>query len=498
MEKTKNITYIRINSLEEIGVNSIKILAIFFLFSWGNILVAQNWNYTYPTGINKASVSGIVPIGKDGDYIIQSTDGTVSKIDESGDIVWTLNERDLTFSQWDSDLMQESVAVIGKSILAIHGHQWKLIMDFGGSANVVKRQGWGFDGLEYKGTPVRVKVINEKFIVCGGLHRQANIGDSSGGIFRDFLMQVDTDGDVLWQRTYSNTSSMGSVLEGVNLITDVELWQEDKLIFVKSVMNVSPGFIDGGSVSTVNFSDGSIITQSHIAVQVDPSDPTFLKNFGSGGGFWDIEVDGDKARMIGFIRDQQSLNWPHRALFCTYHLTSNTILGLRKWEVPDKKLVLSKMQKIGGSIFAESPEYVVSATVFNDVESGYTNDHVIISCDKSGSIFNSAFSVDNTKLELNAFTSYPRSSTFYTNTGHLPSLGGVFILGSRTADNELPLVKKSASLSTLGCKTDIQINSVPWAGAVTGTWVTESEPISDVIKIKNIDLGAIRLVECVG
>ncbi|MBL4708775.1 MAG: T9SS type A sorting domain-containing protein [Flavobacteriales bacterium] len=479
-------------------------LVLLFFFFLGNVLFSQNWNYTYPTGLDKSSISGIVPIGDNGEYIIQSTDGTVSKIDASGDIVWTLNEREFSFPP--DDMMQESIAVIGKHILAINGFYWKLIFDFGGSASVLKKAGWKIPGCyndddrvcQYKGVPVRVKAIHGDFIICGGLHRVAPAGNSVGGVYLDFLTRVNTAGAVLWQKTYNAMSSGpgGDMGAGINLITDVEAWQEDKLVFVKSTSLLYANNPGGGSVSIVNFSDGSVNSHSYLEAQVDPSDPSSLRSFNSEGGFWDIEVDKNKARMIGYIKHTGVANEPRRALFCTYSLTTNTILDLKMWEVPGKEIFLSKMQKIGGSIFAESPEYVVSATIYEESANGFTNDHVIISCDASGSIFNSAYSVDNTKIERNSPSQYPKSSTFYTNTGYLMQSGGVFLLGSKTADTELPLVKKSASLSSLGCKTDIQINSVPWAGEVLYTWVGYPQSIAEITKTEILSSGATKLIEC--
>lgn len=466
-------------------------LTVFLFFvTIQSTIKAQNWNYTYPTGTNKASISGIAPIGEVGEYIIQSTDGTVSKIDETGAIVWTLNEG----GSDSPNLMQESVAVIGKYILAINEEYWRLIVDLGASANVLQKEGWYINNNSNEATPIRVKAINGDFIICGGLHNIV-YPPKGASAYPDFLMRVGTDGIVDWIKSYSTmgNKSGGDIGDGVNLITDVEPWGIDKLVFVKSTSYRAAGSPDGGTVSIVNFTDGSVISHSNMGVQSIPSDTSINSNFVLNGGFWDIEVEGNKARMVGYNTYQSQ----HRALFCTYNLNTNNIIDLKRWEVPGKKLFLSKMQKIGGSIFAGSNEYVVSGNAYDEVN--YTKEHVMISCNAAGTSFNAAYSVNNSSIGIAAPTGLPTSSTFYATTGYLlsyPLSESIFMLGSRTKDTQLPLVKKAASLSALGCTTDININSIDWNGKVFDTSPNITENINGIPKTININTGATRLVEC--
>lgn len=470
---------------------SIKALLLLLFISFGNLLFAQHWNYTYPTGMDKASISGIAPIGDEGHFIIQSTNGTVSKIDGSGAIIWTLNERESAYLP--DGLMQESVAVIGKYILAINGGYWKLIVDLGASGTVVQKEGWFYIDRQFKGTPIRVKAINGDFVICGGLHQVVGGAMSVGGAYYDFLMRVGTDGVIDWINSYSymGNGHGGDIGPGVNLITDVEAWGTDKLVFVRSTAVKYANSPDGGSVSVVNFSDGSSISQSFMLIQTDPADPSSLSSLTLNAGFWDIEVDGNLARMIGH-------HGKSRALFCTYDLSANTIVGLKRWEVPGKEIFLSKMQKVGGSGIFASNEYVVSASIYSETGGGFDNEHVIISCNAAGSVFNAAFSVNNTKLERSYPSYYPTSSTFYTNTGYLlsSSYKSIFMLGSRTEDNELPVIKKSSSLSTLGCTADINITSTTWNGEVDGVWEGYVTAFDNLPQSIDVTPGATRLVEC--
>lgn len=202
------------------------ILSLFFISTLSN---AQSWTNLYP---GSGSINGITDTA-DGNIIIQSSDGSISKIlPSNGNISWTTK---VSSNYTEASYTFQSLARVNDRILAVRHGSLVLLDDAG---NILLRR-------EYTPLPTtalpsitvcRVKAIDGFFYVLGGLtYPNLPSPPTSGGYSTStsFIQKISYDGSVIWSKMskFSFGGPTGIVIKGVHpMYTDVEKLSSGELI----------------------------------------------------------------------------------------------------------------------------------------------------------------------------------------------------------------------------------------------------------------------------
>ena len=454
--------------------NKAQLLIMLFLlfFNWQSH--AQTWNNTYSdiNKLRKGNISGIAQMGSS-HYIIQSTDGAVSKIDLSGNVVWSISDCDIGASCGsEHEFIQGSVAVKGNKILVINKNHWKLIVETGGAPSIALKRGWQYGLGTTIGFPTRVKLIDGDFFICGGLYKGLMGSFSSP----NFVMRVNDVGAVLWSMNYDNSPGSGGTNVAVNLITDVEMWTENRI--VATHFQTRPSDLGGfkTNLNVIDASSGAHLERININLQSSITDPTPNNSWII--GFWDLDIQGNDAHMVGYIEGDKT-----NAMYCNYDLSTHSISSIRYWSVPERRMLLTNLTRVGSDYYVGGAIENDYLTVVGDAKS------IIIKCNATGSTISEAYEMDNTNLKFGSPFLAPTPSCFFTD-------GSTFMLGSQTENDLTPVVRKSSTLDGLGCLKDLNISVAPWNYLVEAPFISWAAPLLQVHPPSSTYQGVIDIPGC--
>lgn len=185
----------------------------------GGKVFAQDWAFHFP---GTGAINGIVE-SSDNNIIIQSDDGTISKLNASnGNILWTFREPETSGA---NQRTWQSLARIGNNVLAARDNNWLLINESNGNilnkGQVTTNSDTGNPATTWIS---RVKVLNGNFYILGGCISNIVSGSFSA---QSFITKVAPNGTVLWSKMMAD-NGIGAPYAGVMInvpptVTDLEL-----------------------------------------------------------------------------------------------------------------------------------------------------------------------------------------------------------------------------------------------------------------------------------
>ena len=168
---------------------------------WTNISSTTISNYFYK---GAKTDDGFIAVG--GTFNVSggtNFDHYVTKFDSTGNIIWSKRYGTIG-ADWSyaiENVPGGGYIVAGLSVVNTSGGTDQNIFKLDAAGNVV----WNFNygGLQYERPSTVRQTANGNFVIAGF----TNVGDSLNVINQDLLEEIDTDGNLIWARTYGDVTA---------------------------------------------------------------------------------------------------------------------------------------------------------------------------------------------------------------------------------------------------------------------------------------------------